>query len=549
MPEHEQAPRSKKTSSNIQREADTSKQRDQTHPAAITQKAQFDPGSLTPADILQLQRTVGNQAVGKLLKSGQVVQAKLTVQPIGDKYEQEADRVAKQVVERIPAPGQQGVQRQAVPEEEEELLQGKFEENIQKQELEEEELLQGKFEENIQRQEQEEEEEIQMMPAEGIQCLSGGSEIAATPKVESAIQQVRGGGQSLSNDIRAPMEQAFGADFSRVRVHIDAGADVLNHALQAKAFTTGQDILFKRGAYEPDTDSGRELLAHELTHVVQQSKLGRRLQKKKLSDYAIAKAAMGVVRFDAPAFGHIENPKWLESAAIRRIKWELTTKEKEGGWDKEDVEAIAAWVIDYAKRFREFTNLYKVVGMLAEAAGEKGKKYSEQIRNIKWHPRTPEAGPPTIVFGSAPSRGFYDLQSHSIQVDLFKHETALEVLDTILFECINTARTAELEKAIEGIEEYGTDVVYIDKLRQIYDCGTTAELCKTLGLSAYMTKTDEQNCMDQGFVPLPSRAEVSSQAARQALWHWKTEGWSEKNRKQLWGASAHAPGMKATVKV
>jgi len=66
------------------------------------------------------------------------------------------------------------------------------------------------------------------------------------------------------------MESAFGTDFSGVRVHTDAEADALNQAVNAVAFTTGQDVFFRQGAYNPSHSSGRELLAHELTHVVQQ---------------------------------------------------------------------------------------------------------------------------------------------------------------------------------------------------------------------------------------------------------------------------------------
>jgi hypothetical protein len=80
----------------------------------------------------------------------------------------------------------------------------------------------------------------------------------------------RGGGQPLPLRVRGPMEQALGADFSGVRLHTDAQADRLNHALQARAFTTGQDIFFRRGDYAPHSPAGRRLLAHELTHVVQQ---------------------------------------------------------------------------------------------------------------------------------------------------------------------------------------------------------------------------------------------------------------------------------------
>ena len=93
----------------------------------------------------------------------------------------------------------------------------------------------------------------------------------AAPAVEEAIQQARGGGQALDSGVRAQMEAAFGADFGGVRAHADAGADMLNRALSARAFTVGQDIFFKQGEYSPASRHGRELLAHELTHVVQQN--------------------------------------------------------------------------------------------------------------------------------------------------------------------------------------------------------------------------------------------------------------------------------------
>jgi hypothetical protein len=70
--------------------------------------------------------------------------------------------------------------------------------------------------------------------------------------------------------VRQQMENAFGSDFSGVRVHTGAGAHSLNKALNAIAFTTGQDIFFRDSAYDPGSPAGKELLAHELTHVVQQ---------------------------------------------------------------------------------------------------------------------------------------------------------------------------------------------------------------------------------------------------------------------------------------
>lgn len=91
------------------------------------------------------------------------------------------------------------------------------------------------------------------------------------PEVEEAIQRARGGGQALDSGVRVQMESAFGTDFGGVRVHTGAEADALNRAVSARAFTTGVDIFFRGGEYNPQGSGGRELLAHELTHVLQQS--------------------------------------------------------------------------------------------------------------------------------------------------------------------------------------------------------------------------------------------------------------------------------------
>ncbi|MDF5718303.1 MAG: DUF4157 domain-containing protein [Rhizonema sp. NSF051] len=162
------------------------------------------------------------------------IQAKLTIGAPGDKYEQEADRVAAQVVNFLNAPvtqqKSQNLQREAIPEEEEKL---------------------------------------QMKQMLQLQAGVGG--VAASPDLESSIQQARSGGQPLADHVRKPMERAFGTDFSGVKVHTDRQSDQLNRAVQAKAFTTGQDVFFRSGEYNPGSRGGQELLAHELTHVVQQN--------------------------------------------------------------------------------------------------------------------------------------------------------------------------------------------------------------------------------------------------------------------------------------
>jgi hypothetical protein len=205
--------------------------------------------------IQQLHQTYGSRYVQRLLASMNV-QAELTVSHPNDIYEQEADRVANIVTKTINSP----MQRQGLPEEEE-LLQGK-QKVARTSPEEEEELLQGKL--DIARTLPEEDEEIQAQSDVG-QVDTVGKDI------EKRINSARGGGQPLADNIKKPMEQAFRADFGGVRTHADSEADILNKQLSARAFTTGQDIFFREGEYSPGSTDGQHLIAHELTHVVQQS--------------------------------------------------------------------------------------------------------------------------------------------------------------------------------------------------------------------------------------------------------------------------------------
>nr|WP_306465741.1 DUF4157 domain-containing protein [Spirulina major] len=96
----------------------------------------------------------------------------------------------------------------------------------------------------------------------------------ASSELESSINRAKSGGQSLDSGLQQSMGQAMGADFSGVKVHTDDRADQLNQSIQAKAFTTGKDVFFRQGTYQPSSRGGQELIAHELTHVVQQGGTG-----------------------------------------------------------------------------------------------------------------------------------------------------------------------------------------------------------------------------------------------------------------------------------
>ena len=256
------------------------------------------------------------------------IQPKLNVGQPGDKYEVEADKAADQIVAKgkdnassfiAPAPqiqkqSEEDVQKQEADQEIQQkpvvepitpgvqlktdpMLQQSVEEEVQTNEGEEEvqqqkeddvqaksekELTQAKesdmqpqlspvvqkqAEEDIQEkedeevQEKEQEESLQKQSTAGD---DGGSNI------EQQLSDSKGGGSALDSGTQSEMESGFGADFSGVRVHNDSNAVQMNQELGSQAFTNGNDIYFNEGKYNPESDSGKHLLAHELTHTVQQ---------------------------------------------------------------------------------------------------------------------------------------------------------------------------------------------------------------------------------------------------------------------------------------
>jgi len=193
------------------------------------------------------------------------IQAKLNIGEPDDKYEKEADNTAAKVVQQInSSPQDSSVQKQKGEEDEE--LQRSPISMIQREE------------DPIDEDEHENEEELQTKPLlQRRENISGGE---ASSDLEASIQSARSSGHSLDANLQLKMEQTMGADFSNVKVHTDSQSNQLNQSIQAKAFTTGQDIFFGQGEYNPDNQSGQELIAHELTHVVQQN--GGSVQKSSL---------------------------------------------------------------------------------------------------------------------------------------------------------------------------------------------------------------------------------------------------------------------------
>ncbi|WP_425636490.1 eCIS core domain-containing protein [Algoriphagus yeomjeoni] len=204
------------------------------------------------------------------------IQPSLKIGRPGDKYEQEAESVANHVVmapsnaapalAMSPSPTSEAAFQMKAEEEEETLQMMPYTESssiLQLSSMEEEEdtvQLCPDFSKTIQRQ-NEEEESIQLSP-DGTPTVS--------PKVSSQITQSKGSGQALPAPVQAEMGSKIGADFSGVSIHTDSQAVGMSNALGAQAFTHGNDVYFNEGKYQPESSEGKHLLAHELTHTVQQ---------------------------------------------------------------------------------------------------------------------------------------------------------------------------------------------------------------------------------------------------------------------------------------
>jgi hypothetical protein len=263
---------------------------DKKNPASSKSRQDLSQSLETPVkQILYLQQTAGNRAVNRL------IQAKFKVGPPNDIYEKEADRVADKVMKM---PESSLVQRESTcPEcEEKEKEEGGIQtkslsrqitpwiqrktlktddedvnaklmdtNRLQREEVEEEKEKQPFF----QKKEESQEEDKKETPV--LAKLATGSTPSVSPGTESGINSLKGGGQPLSGSTRAFFEPRLGVDFSQVRVHTDTRAAQAAQSINAKAFTTGRDIVFGSGQYSPGTSSGKHLLAHELTHVAQQN--------------------------------------------------------------------------------------------------------------------------------------------------------------------------------------------------------------------------------------------------------------------------------------
>jgi hypothetical protein len=228
------------------------------------------------------------------------IQTALEVSQPGDELEREADRVADHVLRGAAAPSARTapaarLDREATRGDEDEqdnnsqIVKAMLQRMCARWEAEED----GPPPDELQREalvvqrecaacsEEEEQEQVQREAA-----TPGPTAAASAPAFQAALSSARaGGGEPLAPEVKGFMEPRFGQDFGGVRVHRDAAASQLTEQVQAKAFTVGRDVFFREGQYEPSSEQGKRLIAHELTHVVQQREGVRSVQREILQRF------------------------------------------------------------------------------------------------------------------------------------------------------------------------------------------------------------------------------------------------------------------------
>jgi competence ComEA-like helix-hairpin-helix protein len=198
-----------------------------------------------------------------------LIQTSLKLGKPGDKYEVEADQVADQVMMMPTQPyspilSTSSGRLQMMPEEEEEVQMMPISSGFSMV------SLAG-----------EEEEETLQLKQEGIPAA--GNVAQASPNISSQIQSNAGSGSPMAPAIQTEMSGKIGADFSGVKIHTGPQASSMSNALGAQAFTYGNDIFFNEGKYQPESNDGKRLLAHELTHTVQQGGSQPRVSRQEIS--------------------------------------------------------------------------------------------------------------------------------------------------------------------------------------------------------------------------------------------------------------------------
>src|SRR6185437_8617130 len=181
---------------------------------------------------------------------------------------------------------------------------------------------------------------------ERLQASAGTAPLAVAPNTESSLMASKGSGATLPSSTREQMESSFGTDFSNVRIHTGSDAVKMSKDLHAQAFTHGNDIYFNSGKYDPASRSGKHLLAHELTHTVQQGKAGsarRRIQR--VPDWLSGAADWVTSTASSVADDVVSDAQWVGGQVNDGAQWVGNQVSAGADWVGDQVSAAAQWLI------------------------------------------------------------------------------------------------------------------------------------------------------------------------------------------------------------
>jgi peptidoglycan hydrolase-like protein with peptidoglycan-binding domain len=263
------------------------------------------------------------------------IQAKLLINEPGDRFEAEADHAAEQVVNKEHAP------KPYVPS----LAPVQLKENDEEQQLVQEKPIVAGITPVVMRLEDSE---------------SSGEILHDNTSIDNQLRSSKGSGTKLSKGVKSEMEDGFGTDFNDVKIHTDERAVSMNRQIGAQAFTNGNDIYFNEGKFNPTNSQGKFLLAHELTHTIQQNGSESTVQRTGDDPVTLTSPLFQLAAFESVMKGELvigrknNGDDGSSGKAVKHINHALSLLYPDAE-DKllKDPQSYSKWTVKAVKRFQK----------------------------------------------------------------------------------------------------------------------------------------------------------------------------------------------------
>lgn len=297
------------------------------------------------------------------------------------------------------------------------------------------------------------------------------SGVAFPSRLEGQLHQSLGGGQSMPSSLRESMENSFGQDFSQVRLHTDSQAAELSRSISARAFTYGNDVYFNREQYAPGTTEGQRLIAHELTHVVQQDR------KVAREEEGIPQETSEPSPLELAKYNRRQRAEYLygENAETALTRNRVYSNKKSA---KADMETITVPMLtDIGKKTVKITihkKLAKMVNLIFQEIFDYYSSQKDQLSSLSIDPKAASIpGMDYYLFDSSDKDygGFnwrysrYDIRDLEDTVAQYKEENGQLKGDNLVFKAKNalsqlaidhlTKNNGELTEQLKGLKDKG----------------------------------------------------------------------------------------------